>query len=367
MTMLPSLHYHRLIEQRYIERDEQQLKVLPRLDALYEQLCAQERVSAKITRKIRQLFGCGRPPKGVYVWGGVGTGKSFLIDNFFNVLPLPDKLRMHFHNFMDSVHFELTEYQGTADPLTQVAKDFARRTRILCLDELMVNDIADAMILAELFNKLIAHEVCLVFTSNIEPSRLYEKGLQRQRFFPAIALIEAQAEIIKLDSGFDYRERNSGHAQHYLTPLNEETDAKMRAYFLQYSAGNSLSAGEIEIHHRHIEFIARAPDVIWFNFSKICAVPRSQKDYLAIAADFKTVMISDVVAMKPHETGMVQDFISLIDVMYDHRVRVVISAHVEIDQLYTHGRLVFPFMRTMSRLMEMQGLDWADRREESLM
>lgn len=359
--MLPSIHYQHLIEHGYIERDEQQLSVLPRLDALSVHLCEQQRFAQKLSRRIRQLLGWGRPPKGLYVWGGVGTGKSFLMDNFFNCLPFTDKLRMHFHNFMDCVHFELTEYQGTADPLSQVAKDFAKRTRILCLDELMVNDIADAMILAELFNKLLAHEVCLVFTSNIAPSRLYEKGLQRQRFLPAIALIEAHTEVVKLDCGFDYRERNRGHAQHYLFPLNEKTDAKMREYFLHYSAGENISAGEIEIHHRHIEFIARAPGVIWFNFSKICAVPRSPKDYLAIAADFATVMISDVVAMKPHETGVVQDFISLIDVLYDHKVRVIVSAEVAIDQLYTHGRLVFPFMRTMSRLMEMQGLDWASR------
>lgn len=357
--MKPSVHYQQLIETRLIERDEQQMKLLPLLDELYTELCSQNQLGVKVPRKIRQFFGCGRPPKGLYVWGGVGTGKSFLIDNFFNCLPFTDKLRMHFHNFMDSVHFELTEYQGTADPLTQVAKDFAKRTRILCLDELMVNDIADAMILGELFKKLIAHEVCLVFTSNIEPSRLYEKGLQRQRFLPAIKLIEEHSHIIKLDSGFDYRERNSGHAQHYLQPLNENTDAKMREYFLQYSNGEDISAGEIEIHDRHIKFIGRAHDVIWFNFSKICTVPRSQKDYLAIAKDFKTVMISDVVALKPHETTIVQDFISLIDVLYDHKVRVIISAQVGIDQLYPHGRLVFPFMRTMSRLMEMQGLDWA--------
>jgi cell division protein ZapE len=358
--MLPSQHYHHLIEHGYIECDEQQLTVLPRLDALTVLLSAPESALQKFSRNIRRLLGWGQPPKGLYVWGGVGTGKSFLIDNFFNGLPFADKLRMHFHNFMESVHFELTEYQGTADPLTQVAKDFAKRTRILCLDELMVNDIADAMILAELFKKLLAHGVCLVFTSNIEPSRLYEKGLQRQRFLPAIALIEAHTDIIKLDTGFDYRERHRGHAEHYLTPLNEKTDQKMREIFLHYSEDQALSAGQIEIHHRHIDFIARAPGIIWFNFSKICAVPRSQNDYLAIAADFKTVMISDVIAIKPHETAVVQDFISLIDVLYDHRVRVIISAAVAIDQLYPHGRLVFPFMRTMSRLMEMQGLDWAD-------
>ncbi len=357
--MKPSLHYRQLIEQRYIERDEQQMKLLPLLDALHDELCNQEQWQNKVSRRLRQFFGCGNPPRGLYVWGGVGTGKSFLIDNFFNCLPFTEKLRMHFHNFMESVHFELTEYQGTADPLTQIAKDFARRTRILCLDELMVNDITDAMILGELFKKLIAHEVCLVFTSNIEPSRLYEKGLQRQRFLPAIKLIEEHSQIIKLDTGFDYRERNSGHAQHYLTPISDKTDSKMREYFLQYSNGQNISAGEIEIHQRHVEFIARAGDTIWFSFSKICNVPRSQKDYLAIAQDFKTVMISDVVAMKPHETTIVQDFISLIDVFYDHKIRVIISAQVGIDQLYTHGRLVFPFMRTMSRLMEMQGLDWA--------
>jgi cell division protein ZapE len=357
--MLPSLHYQHLIDHGYIDRDEQQLRVLPRLDALYAQLNGQQGLRWRIWDGMRRVVGAGRVVKGVYVWGGVGTGKSFLIDTFFNGLPFADKLRMHFHNFMDAVHFQLTEYQGMSEPLAQVAKDFAGRTRVLCLDELMVNDIADAMILAELFKKLLAQGVCLVFTSNIEPTRLYEKGLQRQRFLPAIALIETHCDVLKLDDGFDYRERNRGHAQHYLTPLNEKTDTIMRENFLRYSAGQAISAGQIEIHHRHIEFIARAPGIIWFNFSKICAVPRSQKDYLAIAADFSTVMVSDVRVMPAHDMAAVQDFISLIDVMYDHGVRVIISAEVAIDQLYTRGRLVVAFMRTLSRLMEMQGLDWA--------
>jgi cell division protein ZapE len=359
--MLPSEHYHELIQRGYIERDEQQLKVLPRLDALTLLLTKKESLRERCFRKFQAFFGRAKPPKGLYVWGGVGTGKSFLIDNFFNGLAFSQKLRMHFHNFMESVHYELTEYQGTADPLTQVAKDFAKRTRILCLDELMVNDIADAMILAELFKKLLSHGVCLVFTSNIEASRLYEKGLQRQRFLPAIALIEEHTEMIKLDSGFDYRKRNQGHAQHYLRPLNEKTDQKMREYFLQYSKGQAISAGHIEIHERHIEFIARAEDIIWFNFSKICTIPRSQKDYLAIASVFNTVMISDVMAIKAHETAIAQDFIHLIDILYENRIRLIISAEVSIDQLYPHGRLLFPFMRTMSRLMEMQSLDWADK------
>lgn len=357
--MLPSQHYHYLIEQRFIERDEQQLAVLPQLDALYDQLCLHRRFWPRFWRKLRKVIAWGNPPKGLYVWGSVGTGKSFLMDNFFNSLPFTEKLRMHFHNFMECVHFKLNEYQGAADPLTQVARDFAKRARVLCLDELMVNDIADAMILAELFKKLLSHEVCLIFTSNIEPSRLYEKGLQRQRFLPAIALIEAHTQVIKLDNGFDYRERNRGHAQNYLSPLNEKSDEKMREYFLQYSDGQAISAGTVEIHHRHIEFMARAPGIIWFDFNKICVVPRSQRDYLAIAADYKIVMVSDIRMMKPDQTVIVQNFISLVDILYDYRVRLIVSAEVSIDQLYPHGRLVFPFTRTMSRLMEMQALDWA--------
>ncbi len=354
----PSKHYVQLIQQGYIERDVQQQQMLVKLDALYDQLTKPVGLVACLRRSFYRLLGQSAPPRGVYIWGSVGTGKSFLIDNFFNCLPFQDKLRMHFHHFMEVVHYSLTEYQGVRDPLKQIAADFALRTRILCLDELMVNDIADAMILAELFKSLLAEEVCLVFTSNIEPSRLYEKGLQRQRFLPAIDLIQAHCEVLSLSGELDYRQRNFGHAKHYLTPLNEASDAQIRQYFLQYSGTHSVSAGTIEVLKRSIEVIAESEGVIWFNFAKICSVPRSQKDYLAISESYHTVLVSDVPKFAPADLSRAQCFIHLIDILYDRRIRLIISATCPIDQLYTRGRLLVPFTRTQSRLMEMQALDW---------
>ncbi|MDQ2994175.1 MAG: cell division protein ZapE [Pseudomonadota bacterium] len=358
--MQPSKHYEQLVQQGYIERDAQQQRLLVKLDALYEQLATPKGVRQRMRDSINRLMGNAEAPRGVYVWGTVGTGKSFLIDNFFSCLPFSDKLRMHFHNFMDVVHYSLKEYQGTRNPLRTIAADFARRTRLLCLDELIVNDIGDAMILAELFKHLLAAEVCLVFTSNIEPARLYDKGLQRQRFLPAIALIEAHCDVLSLSSGFDYRQRNMGHAKHYLTPLNDSTDAQMRHYFLQYSGNQSVSAGVVEIHKRPIDVIARSENVIWFDFVKICSVPRSQKDYLAISASYKTVLVSDMPKFGSEDISQALCFINFIDILYDRRVRLIISAACPIDQLYTRGRLVIPFTRTQSRLMEMQALDWGD-------
>lgn len=357
--MQPSKHYEQLIQQGYIERDSQQQQMLVKLDALYEQLTEPLSWTGCLRRSINRLLGRSLPPRGVYIWGSVGTGKSFLIDNFFNCLSFSDKLRMHFHHFMEVVHFSLTEYQGSRDPLRKIAADFARRTRILCLDELLVNDIADAMILAELFKNLLAQEVCLVFTSNTEPTKLYEKGLQRQRFLPAIALIETHCDVMEISSELDYRKRNFGHAKHYLTPLNEATDEQMRNYFLRYSGNHAMSSGMIEIHNRPIEVIAQSDKVIWFDFTKICSVPRSQKDYLAISESYRTVLVSDLPKFTPTDIARAQNFIHFIDILYDRNIRLIISAACPIDQLYTRGRLLMPFTRTQSRLMEMQALDWA--------
>lgn len=358
--MKPSQHYEQLIQQGYIERDQQQQQMLQKLDDLYERLTAPWNLVGCLRHKINRVLGRALPPKGVYIWGSVGSGKSFLIDNFFNCLPFLDKLRMHFHHFMEVVHYSLTEYQGMHNPLRRIAGDFARRARILCLDELMVNDIGDAMILAELFKNLLAEEVCLVFTSNIEPSRLYEKGLQRQRFLPAIALLEQHCEKLSLVGELDYRHRNFGHAKHYLYPINEQTDAQMREYFLHYSGSQAMSAGVIEIHKRQIDVIASSENVIWFEFNKICNVPRSRKDYLAISEKYHTVLISDLPKLGPNDLNRVQCFIHLVDVFYDRGIRLIISAACAIDQLYSHGPLLIPFTRTQSRLMEMQALDWAE-------
>jgi len=356
--MLPSLHYQQLVEQDRIDFDQQQADLLKKLDVLYLQLTQESTRVKRFAKAIHQLLGKYDSIKGLYVWGNVGTGKSFLMDNFFNCLTVKKKIRLHYHNFMDLVHYELMQYQGKKDPLKKVAKDIVKRANILCLDELIVNDIADAMLLAELFKYLLANQVRLVFTSNTEPRRLYEKGLQRQRFIPAIKLIEQHCDVVHLSNTVDYRQRNQGHADHFLTPNNEANQQKLCEFFKEYSGSEPMGSGVISVLGRSVKFIARTENVIWFDFEAICNIPRSQKDYLAIVKKFNTVFISNVRQIAEHETNIARCFINLIDVLYDHRIRLIISSECAIDQLYPKGRLILSFVRTQSRLTEMQALDW---------
>lgn len=298
--------------------------------------------------------------KGVYLWGGVGIGKTWLMDIFFHCLPQP-KLRLHFHRFMQLVHQQLQTLQGKADPLKKIAKQFAQQTPIICLDEFLVHDITDAMILANLLEALFAENIILITTANVEPNNLYHNGLQRGRFLPAIELLKKNLETVHLTSQTDYRLRTLEQAGTYFFPLNEYTTQCMQTAFKKFTLDSAIHPQALEINGREIMTLGYSGDIVWFDFNTICNVPRSQLDYLEITKCFSTILISNVPQIKTEQDNIARYLINLVDVCYDTQVKLIISAEVAIDELYPAGRLSFEFKRTRSRLLEMQSLNYLHR------
>jgi cell division protein ZapE len=295
----------------------------------------------------------GTAVRGVYLWGGVGRGKTFLMDLFHADLQVPSR-REHFHRFMKGVHSHLHELRSVEDPLPRVAAGIATDARVLCLDELYVSDIADAMILSGLFSSLVAQGVTLVFTSNAPPSDLYRDGLQRSRFLPAIALLEQCCETVNVDAGTDYRLLQLEKAPLYLDSASSDVDAVMQARF-EAIAGTAGDADvSLEVEGRPIAARRLGPDVAWFEFAAICQGPRGAADYIEIARDFHTVLVSGVPVFDVSSENEARRFIALVDEFYDRNVKLVVTAAAAPDQLYAGERLRFEFDRTRSRLTEMQ-------------
>lgn len=292
-------------------------------------------------------------PRGVYLWGGVGRGKSFLMDCFFSTVPLIRKTRIHFHEFMRGVHRELDQVKGTPDPLDEVARRIASRARLICFDEFHVSDIADAMILHRLLARLFELRIGLVMTSNYEPSALYPDGLHRDRLLPAIELLQSRLDVIEVEGGTDYRRRAMERIEAYLIPAGHGGDARLCAAF-----GNLAEAEDDDprllIESRQIRARRRAGGAVWFDFAVLCGGPRSQNDYLEIARQFHTVLLSNVPRMSAGQASEARRFTWLIDVLYDHRVKLILTADVAPEALYTAGALSNEFRRTVSRLNEMQ-------------
>jgi cell division protein ZapE len=293
-------------------------------------------------------------PRGVYLWGGVGRGKSFLMDGFFSSVPLMRKVRIHFHEFMRGVHRDLDELKGVQDPLDEVALRIARRARLICFDEFHVSDIADAMILYRLLVRLFDLGVGFVMTSNFAPDALYPEGLHRDRFQPAIDLLKSKLDVVRVDGGVDYRRRTLEHIEAYLAPLGPLADQRMEAAFTEIAEADDDEEPVLQVEGREIQALRRAGGVIWFDFDALCGGPRSQLDYLEIAAEFHTVLLSDVPCLNAHQASEARRFTWLVDVLYDHGVKLIISAAARPDALYTAGALSTEFMRTASRLTEMQ-------------
>ena len=298
--------------------------------------------------------------RGVYLWGGVGRGKTFLMDLFHAHVGVPTR-REHFHRLMKDLHARLGELRDLPDPLEHVAVDIARDTRVLCLDELFVSDIADAMLLGGLFTGLLERGVTLVFTSNLPPSQLYRDGLQRQRFLPAIAAIERQCEVINVDGGEDYRLRLLEKAPLYLDARLQDTQRQLETRFADLCGGDTCAPGQLTVEGRPVPFVARADEVVWFDFDAICDGPRSQADFVEIARDFHTVLISGVPQMDQTRDNPARRFIALVDEFYDRGVKLVLAAHAPVDELYVGERLRFEFDRTRSRLAEMQTHEYLSR------
>jgi len=351
--------YHQAVEEGDIKEDKEQLTALSKLQRVIDELGIKQ-------SWWQQFLMTNAPVKGLYLFGSVGIGKTYLMDLFFVNVPVKRKLRMHFHLFMREVDQQLRQLQGTPEPLEKVAKRIAKRARVLCFDEFFVHDIADAMILGRLFTALFNHGITLVATSNIPPDKLYWNGLHRKRFLPTISLIQQHCEVYGFESLQDYRLRELLNAGVYFQPLNELAQQKLEDYFKLYSHGNGQDGGSLWVENREIPCIKHAEHVVWFDFDIICNIPRSQLDFLKIAERFPTVLVSSVKAMTAKDTAKITYFIHLVDVFYDQGIQLILSAEVGPEKLYEQGDKDFEFQRALSRLIEMQSVDYIEKATRNL-
>lgn len=301
-----------------------------------------------------------KPVQGLYVYGPVGVGKTYLVDMFYEHVAEKKKARFHFHHFMQQIDAQLRQLQGQKDPLRQIAKNIAKTIRLLCFDEFLIHDVAYAMILAELLLSLHAQGVILVISSNTKPDDLYLNGVQRARFLPAIEVIKTNCDVFNLNEQRDYRVGRQPLLDAYLYPLNELTAQKMMGQFIPL-AKDARENGCIRVQNRDIPYIQCGEKSIWFAFSVLCNLPRSQLDYLEIADRFDNVFVSEIPCLTENHTAQTIMFIHLIDVMYDRGINIIISAAVPLDELYVKGELKETFKRTLSRLTEMQSVDYLGR------
>jgi cell division protein ZapE len=351
-----SLHDHLrpLLEARGTTLDPAQQRALERLQRLADELAAFRTARQS---KLKRLFARPDVPRGLYLWGGVGRGKSLLMDSFYAKVAIRRKTRVHFHAFMRDVHEELRTLRKEADPLATVAARIARKWRLVCFDEFHVSDIADAMILGRLLTALFDAGVVFVMTSNYAPDGLYPNGLQRQNFVPTIRLLERWLDVLEVDGGIDYRLRALEQAPTYYTPLGPEAEASLARAF------ETTRSGPDEDRHLHVEgrtLVARrrAGSAVWFDFTTLCDGPRSQRDYLELAQRFAVVFLSDVPRMTADMGDRARRFTWLVDILYDHRVKLLLSAAAAPADLYREGPNSREFPRTVSRLVEMQTHDY---------
>lgn len=340
--------------------DPAQRKVLAELSRIHEEL-QHGRPQPGLWQRLMQRGRVQEPVKGLYLHGGVGRGKTFMMDMFFDGLATERKQRLHFHRFMGRVHADLAQLKNQSDPLALVADHFAERAQILCFDEFFVSDIGDAMLLGRLLMQLFERGVTLVATSNVAPKNLYKDGLQRARFLPAIAAIEKHCKVIELVSPQDYRLRALAQAEVYHQPLGAQADQEMEAAFARLAPAQQNTRGLLSVNDRQIPVKRRASDLIWFDFDAICRGPRAVPDYIEIAQSFPTVMISGVPVFGIAEENEARRFVHLVDEFYDRNVKLVISAAAGPTQLYRGERLRLEFERTGSRLIEMQSQAYLQR------
>lgn len=333
-----------------ITSDDEQRRVIGQLQSVYFSLVSECENRQRLLSRLRKPT----VVRGLYLWGGVGIGKTFMMDCFYNSIPFKNKMRMHFHQFMQFIHDELKRHKGQKNPLSLVAKSISKSSLLICLDEFIVNDIVDAMLLARLLEALFANGITIVTTSNIEPDQLYTKGLQRSSFLPAIALIKQYLSITHVASVKDYRLSFLKSAGVYYTPDDQHAMQLMEKTFELVSHHQPVEVGSIQVLGRSIVIIKKAGDTIWFDFNAICRPPRSQHDYLELAKHYRTVLISHVPLIPSDAKDTISLFIRLVDVFYDARIRLVISAEATVDRLYTGTTLLPEYLRTQSRLIEMQ-------------
>lgn len=354
--------YQQTLAQRGFTADAAQRTAVDRLQAIYDEWVAYK---AQRSSTLRRFIIRPDVPRGIYMWGGVGRGKSFLMDSFYSVVPVVRKTRLHFHEFMRGVHRELDELKDIPDPLNEVAARIAKKYRLICFDEFHVSDVADAMILYNLLKALFENKVSFIMTSNYAPDTLYPDGLHRDRLLPTIALLKEKLDVLNVDAGTDYRKKAMQQVRAYLTPLNAQTDQALRAAFASV-ADTADQDPRINIEAREIRALRRAGSAIWFDFATLCGGPRSQNDYLEIANRFHTVILSSVPRMSVAMSSEARRFTWLIDVLYDHKVKLIMSAEVDADLLYTDGVLANEFQRTVSRIIEMQSAEYMESERRSV-
>ncbi|MEQ8289602.1 MAG: cell division protein ZapE [Gammaproteobacteria bacterium] len=343
--------------------DPAQKKAVLLMQRLFEELTSGQTRSPSLVAKLSGLLGKNHQQniKGLYFWGGVGRGKTYLVDCFFDCLPIKEKMRIHFHRFMQNVHRELKQLNHVESPLQLVADKLAQQTRVLCFDEFHVSDITDAMLLGGLLQALFDRGVVLVTTSNQPPDELYKGGLQRERFLPAIALLKQHTRVMNLDSGIDYRLRFLDQAEIYHTPLDADGDRMLAENFSHMSPDAGQANMLIEIEGRDIQTVQCGDGVAWFDFKALCDGPRGPADYIEIARQFQTVLLANIPVMSDMENDMAKRFITLVDEFYDRHVKLIATAAAEPTALYNGNRLAHEFERTVSRLQEMRTHDYLAR------
>ena len=353
MTKVNSLksQYQKLIDAGEIQEDAAQVAALQRLQKVLSQL-------SQPLKSGWWPFNKEGEQRGVYLWGNVGTGKTLIMDLFYKNITAP-KMRLHFFRFMKMVHEELKKFDGKKNPLDLLAKKIMKDVRVICFDEFVVTNIVDAMILGNLFKALFDQGIVFIATSNIEPDHLYEGGLQREKFLPAIEFIKTYAEVVKVDSGVDYRMQKQDVTDTYLPEINEQTEAKFLAYLKAYDI-EQLDSEKIKLNDRRVECLGKSKSAICFTFDEICGVPRSQLDYIELSEQYKAVFVKGLRQVDRRENDVISTLISLIDVFYDAHIKLVILAEVAITDIYSEGLYKDAFHRTSSRLYDMQTKDYID-------
>ncbi|HHF3041709.1 TPA: cell division protein ZapE [Vibrio diabolicus] len=363
--MTPLQQYQKDIAEHGFQRDEAQYQAVVALDKLYHAIVEFQSAPVPQLSKWQKLMGkkidMPEPPKGLYFWGGVGRGKTYLMDAFFDALPTQRKMRVHFHRFMYRVHDELKLLGDVENPLAKVADKFKEEADVVCFDEFFVSDITDAMILATLLQEVFKRQMILVATSNIEPQNLYRNGLQRARFLPAIDMILARCDVLNVDSGVDYRLRTLEQAEIYHYPLDEQANINLNKYYQQLTGERQIVAHQIEVNHRQLEVIEASDGVLHASFAQLCQTARSQNDYIELSRIYHTVLLADVQQMNRKIDDAARRFIALVDEFYERNVKLIISAEVPMEDLYTEGQLEFEFKRCLSRLTEMQSHEYLAR------
>ena len=360
--MTPTERYQQRLSEGLVQADPAQARTLAYFDALRADLLNRQQQQNAMGGLFNRLLNTKKSPvTGLYLWGGVGRGKTWMMDLFFDTLPFEEKIRLHFHHFMRAVHDQLSLLKGQQNPLKLIARNFAKKYVILCLDEFHVADITDAMLLYGLLDALFGEGVSLVATSNQAPDELYKNGLQRDRFIPAIDLIKQHTRVVNIDGDLDHRLRLLEKADTWYDSREPDSHEKLRARFDELAPCEAGENMTLRINYRHIETKMCADDVAWFSFDALCAGPRASADYIEIARRFHTLFISDIPVMRDAIDDQARRFVNMIDEFYDRNLKLIISAAAGPDKLYQGQPLAFEFQRTASRLEEMRSHDYLQR------